>query len=46
MIDEPDEDFRSPVDIYIDSEPDERGNLMIAITFLGQRKVAIHFNTN
>jgi len=41
-----DSDFASPNHVVTDPEPDERGNVTVAATFVGGRMIALGFNAN
>jgi hypothetical protein len=44
--DRPREEWASPNHLVIDPEPDERGNVTVAATFVGGRMIALGFNAN
>jgi hypothetical protein len=38
--------LKDPQDVLVDPSPDERGNVVIAATFVGGRMIALEFNAN
>ena len=44
--DRPNGDYQQPIDILVDLQPDERGNVAAMAIFHGGRMIAIDFNAN
>ena len=44
--DRPDEDYQQPMDILVDPQPDERGNVAAMAISHGGRMIALDFNAN